>query len=118
GNAYGTQHHFSAVINNNHVTVNVDAVPVFDADLGYVYTGQIGLYVKAGTAQFDNVVVSKDPAANAIPMVDFTDSIVQKSVSFNGAASLDPDGNLVAYDWNFGDSKTGTGATSNHDYSA
>jgi PKD repeat protein len=116
GNAYGTQHHFSTVINNNHVQVNVDGVPVFDADLEYVYTGQIALYVKAGTAQFDNVVVSKDPAANAIPIVDFTDTVVQKSVSFNGATSLDPDGTLVAYDWNFGDSTTGTGVTTNHNY--
>ena len=106
GNAYGTPHHFTAVINNNRVTVNVDAVPVFDMDLGYVYTGQIGLYVKAGTAQFDNVVVSKDAAANAIPIVDFTATVVQKSVSFNAGASLDPDGNLVAYDWDFGDSTT------------
>jgi len=118
GNAYGTQHHFTAVINNNHVTVNVDAVPVLDADLGYVYTGQIALYVKAGTAQFDNVVVSKDPAANAIPIVDFNDTIVQKSVSFNGGGSLDPDGNLVEYDWDFGDSTSGNGATINHDYSS
>ena len=118
GNAYGTQYHFSAVISNNHVTVNVDTVPVFEADLGYIYTGQIALYVKAGTAQFDNVVVSKDTAANAIPIVDFTDSVVQKTVSFNAAASIDPDGNLVAYDWNFGDSTTGTGAITNHNYSA
>ena len=116
GNAYGTQHHFSAAINNNRVIVNVDSVPVFDEDLGYVYTGQIALYAKAGTAQFDNVVVSKDPAANAIPMVDFTYSIVQKSVTFNGGGSLDPDGNLVAYDWDFGDSTSGSGATVNHDY--
>jgi hypothetical protein len=118
GNAYGTQHHFTAAINNDQVTVNVDGTPVFDEDLGYVYTGQIALYVKAGTAQFDNVVVSKDPAANAIPIVDYNDTVVQKSVSFNGGGSVDPDGNLVEYDWDFGDSTSGNGATINHDYSS
>jgi PKD repeat protein len=118
GNVFGTQHHFSAAINNNHVSLTVDAVPIVDEDLGYIYTGQIGLYAKAATAQFDNVVVTKDPASNAVPMVDYTDSVVQKSVSFNAGASLDPDGNLIAYDWDFGDSTTGTGVTIDHDYSS
>jgi PKD repeat protein len=38
-------------------------------------------------------------------------------VSFNGAASSDPDGHTLTYDWNFGDgSPHGTGATPSHTY--
>jgi PKD repeat protein len=37
-------------------------------------------------------------------------------VSFDGSNSSDPDGTIVSYEWDFGDSGTGTGATPTHTY--
>ena len=39
-------------------------------------------------------------------------------VSFNGSGSMDPDGSIVAYDWDFGDGTTGTGVSPSHTYAA
>ena len=39
-------------------------------------------------------------------------------MSFDGSASSDPDGNVVAYDWDFGDNSAGSGATVSHVYAA
>lgn len=38
-------------------------------------------------------------------------------VSFSGAGSTDPDGSIVAYDWQFGDGATASGVNSSHSYS-
>jgi PKD repeat protein len=39
-------------------------------------------------------------------------------VGFDGSASSDPDGTLVAYDWDFGDGSSGTGVSPSHAYQA
>ena len=41
---------------------------------------------------------------------------VNEPVQFNGSYSSDPDGTIVAYDWDFGDDSTGTGPTPSHTY--
>ena len=38
------------------------------------------------------------------------------SVSLSGAASVDPNGTVVSWAWDFGDGATGTGATTTHSY--
>jgi PKD repeat protein len=38
------------------------------------------------------------------------------AITFNGAGSLDPDGNPLTYLWNFGDGTTGTGKNPTHAY--
>lgn len=40
----------------------------------------------------------------------------RESVSFDGSASMDPDGIITSYVWNFGDGATGTGKTTSHTY--
>jgi chitodextrinase len=40
------------------------------------------------------------------------------AISFNGAASRDPDGSVVSYLWNFGDGTTASGVTAVHAYAA
>ena len=39
-------------------------------------------------------------------------------VTFDGSGSYDPDGSIVAYDWDFGDGNTGTGVSPTHTYAA
>jgi PKD repeat protein len=43
---------------------------------------------------------------------------VSASVSFDGSGSSDPDGNVVSYDWQFGDGGTASGAQAQHAYAA
>lgn len=42
----------------------------------------------------------------------------QTSIQFQGGASIDPDGSIVSYAWNFGDGNTGSGVAPNHSYTS
>jgi PKD repeat protein len=61
------------------------------------------------------VVANQAPVANAGPDQS---AYVGDTVNFNGSGSSDPDGNIVSYDWNFGDGANGNGVTVSHAYSA
>ncbi len=52
------------------------------------------------SAAFSATVTSQDPLA----------------VDFDASASSDPDGQIVDYQWDFGDTQTGSGVTVNHSY--
>jgi len=56
----------------------------------------------------------------APPTATFTmdpqNPVVNNPVTFNATASVDPDGTIVKYIWDFGDENTGTGITFNHAY--
>lgn len=53
-------------------------------------------------------------------MASFTASVTSGSpglnVSFDASASNDPDGTIVAYNWNFGDFTTGSGKNTSHTF--
>jgi len=59
---------------------------------------------------------------NKPPIAKFTYSpenpVVNERITFNASDSFDPDGNITAYEWEFGDGANGTGETVNHSYSA
>lgn len=57
-----------------------------------------------------------DVAANQPPVASFTFSCTHLSCSFDASGSSDPDGNIVAYSWTFGDGATGSGVTVSHTY--
>ena len=44
--------------------------------------------------------------------------LVGEAVTFDGSASVDPDGSITGWQWNFGDSATGTGEVVTHTYVA
>ena len=48
--------------------------------------------------------------------VTSTDVKVGESISFDGSASIDPDGTITSYEWNFGDANTASGAIVSHTY--
>ncbi|MGB5474072.1 MAG: PKD domain-containing protein [Gammaproteobacteria bacterium] len=62
------------------------------------------------------VAAPVDPIADPNGPYNGTEGV---ALTLNGSASFDPDGgNITAYDWNFGDGNTGTGATPTHTYAA
>ncbi|MCK5397876.1 MAG: PKD domain-containing protein, partial [Thermoplasmata archaeon] len=54
------------------------------------------------------------PVAVANP--NYQEAIVGETVLFNANMSYDPDGTIVSYSWDFGDTYTGTGINSTHVY--
>ncbi|MFX1441707.1 MAG: PKD domain-containing protein, partial [Promethearchaeota archaeon] len=59
-------------------------------------------------------------APQSAPIASFVPShqtrLVNEPVSFDASNSSDPDGNIVSYDWTFGDTSTGSGKTTTHAY--
>lgn len=64
----------------------------------------------------NTATLNKPPVASATATPTSGNSPL--AVAFNGAGSTDPDGTIVAYDWNFGDFTTGTGAVISHSYTS
>lgn len=59
---------------------------------------------------------STAPPANVAPTASFTASCVDLTCTFDGSASVDSDGSIVSYSWDFGDGKQGSGQTVSHTY--
>ncbi len=80
---------------------------------GYSAYGSLGQYAVSGNfftpgSQPPTSVISASTLRGVAPL----------AIAFSGAASRDPDGSLVAYDWTFGDGGSASGATASHTYSA
>ncbi len=88
---------------------------------------EAGAYVAALTVEDDDsatdnetrVIIVSEPG-NQLPVPSFTmDPMVGTApltVEFNAAASADPDGTIIAYQWDFGDGESATGATPSHTF--
>jgi len=55
---------------------------------------------------------------NQTPNASFTFSCVDLTCNFNGAGSSDPDGTIVAYQWNFGDGTSSSAVSPSKSYSS
>ncbi|RZQ63507.1 PKD domain-containing protein [Amycolatopsis suaedae] len=60
--------------------------------------------------------VSAGAPAGESPTAQFTANCSWANCTFDGTRSTDPDGDIASYAWDFGDGKTGTGATATHNY--
>lgn len=61
-------------------------------------------------------------SSNAAPIANIqasaTSGNVPLNVAFDGSASIDPDGSIASYSWNFGNATTGSGISSSTTYTA
>ena len=71
---------------------------------------------RGGTGTYSTQVTARAP--NVSPTASFTSSANLLDVAFDASASADPDGQIVLYEWDFGDQATGTGRTVTHSYAA
>lgn len=62
--------------------------------------------------QYFNTAVNKGPRAY------FNATVTSLTASFNSGRSWDVDGGITSFSWNFGDGKTGTGASPSNTYAA
>ena len=83
-----------------------------DDQFGY---GRINMYNAVLAA---NDCIGGGGGNNAPPTAAFSASCDVLLCSFDGSASVDPDGTLVAYAWTWGDGNTGIGVTTSHTYAA
>ncbi len=74
----------------------------------------------ATDAEFVLILVSDVFAENERPVADFSadneDVFAGETVNFDGSGSYDSDGEIVNYNWDFGDGTTGTGINPFHIY--
>jgi methionine-rich copper-binding protein CopC len=96
---------------------NLEIKPVSPLVKGETYTvtmqGLIDSHYNVMEPYSWSFTVGTQPVADAGP--DQT-VIVNENMQFDGSASTDPDGVIVSYAWDFGDTQTGTGAVINHAY--
>jgi PKD repeat protein len=84
------------------------------------YTVTLTVTDDAGDTDTASTTATID-AANQAPTADPNgpySGTVGIAVTFDGSGSTDPDGSIVAYDWDFGDGTTGTGVSPTHTYAA
>ncbi|KQT02337.1 alkaline phosphatase [Cellulomonas sp. Leaf395] len=67
-----------------------------------------------GSTSLTHQVIVANPNVGPTPVI--TSSSTGLTGLLDGTASSDPDGTIVAYDWNFGDGATASGATVSHAY--
>lgn len=72
-----------------------------------------------GGQSVDSLTVEVVPADNRTPVLEFPSELITTlhvPVRFDAANANDRDGNIVSYEWDFGDGATGAGAVVEHRY--
>ncbi len=95
------------------------------ADAGWRWRRHLhlGTATAAAVLTFDRFTVSPlgttPPPVNQPPTAAIgTPTINGLAVNLSGTGSTDSDGTITGYAWNYGDTTTGTGATTSHTYAA
>ncbi|MCK9608356.1 MAG: PKD domain-containing protein [Methylomonas sp.] len=80
--------------------LQIDGVGHGDLTTGYSDYASLGQYLITGSYPKNTTTLSQ-PTADISALPSFGDAPL--TVAFNGSGSTDQDGNIAAYDWNFGD---------------
>jgi PKD repeat protein len=92
--------------------------PVNNYAAGGKYIVRLTVTDDSGETDVD-VTTATVGIGNLPPQADAGDSVsgkVRRDITFDGAGSSDPDGNIVSYAWEFGDGNTGNGPNPTHRY--
>ena len=68
-------------------------------------------------ASDSDVTTEPEPLPPVAVAAEHLEGRVSQPVSFDASASTDPDGSIVAFDWDFGDGTSGSGAELQHTFS-
>ena len=101
-------------------TTGSGATPTHTYSADSIYNVTLTVTDDAGAADSDATAAAIS-SGNQSPVADANGPYTGAAgevITFDGTGSSDPDGNIVAYDWDFGDGNTGTGATPTHTYGA
>jgi len=76
-----------------------------------------------GATATESVIILVSAPGNQLPVADFTADpegsfLIPTTITFDASASQDPDGSIVAYQWDFGDGGSGAGQTTTHEYTS
>jgi hypothetical protein len=106
---------FASNVAHTSGTFNWTPDPSQAGNYTVTFTVSNALSRSAATAIYVSPGVDRPPVADPGP--DGT-GVVGVPVDFDGSGSFDPDGDPLAYAWDFGDGSTGSGVTVSHGYSA
>jgi PKD repeat protein len=89
----------------------------------YTVTGTYTVTLTVANANFQatDTTTATITAPNQVPTAVIETYLISKdgrSYRFDGSKSTDPDGQIVSYDWNFGDGNTGMDMVVEHHYTA
>jgi PKD repeat protein len=105
----------------NGVLISYNPSAYYSTSVEGPHTLTLRVYDSRGDFGEDQVIVTAKPAsenepptavANATP----TSGSAPLSVAFSSAGSVDNDGSIVSYQWDFGDGSSGSGANPSHQY--
>ena len=91
--------------------------------LSYIFAASVLLSPVTGFAvefagTFDGMSITDAEGANIPPVASFTYTVDGDTVTFEASNSIDPDGSIVEYKWDFGDGAPKLGANVSFEYSA
>lgn len=101
--------------------VGMNTVHGFTAEGAYVVT--LTVEDNEGESATESKIILVSAPGNQLPVADFTADpegsfLIPATIDFDASASYDPDGSIVAYQWNFGDGNSGAGETVSHTYTS
>jgi len=119
GNLFG----IDPTVSFDFVQINFEAIAEGNTTIAYGYTFPRETKISSGGANIlgtasdipvEVALPNEDPVASFLASP--TTGTAELLVSVDASASIDNDGNIVTYDWNFGDGNTATGIMASNNY--